>query len=425
MRNYRLITSFVAPLIPLWLQWRKLSGKEDHKRLRERYGFASKARPKGTLVWLHAASVGESTSVLILIQKIRERYPDIHLLLTTGTVTSANLMHKRLPKEVIHQYVPIDTFAAVRRFLRHWRPDIALWVESELWPNLVMETNEAEAFMGIINGRMSKRSFEGWKKRPEIITPMLSSFNIVFAQTIEDGKRLKEFGAKDVLCVGNLKYDAAFLPCNEEELIELQSDTQERKIWLAASTHPGEELLIAKAHALLSISHPNLLTIIVPRHPQRGSEIAESLSKSAKVALRSQTKTITPDTKLYIADTLGELGLFYRLCDIVFMGGSLVKHGGQNPLEPGRLSCAILAGTHTHNFLDMYADMEKSGCCIRVANSEELAQQVSQLLDDASARGRLQSAVKRWMEGKGGTAQRLLDELEPVFAPQSFVKALP
>ena len=414
MRNYRLATSIVAPLIPLWLRWRKLSGKEDNHRIRERYGYASKPRPKGTLVWLHAASVGESNSVLVLIQKIRDKYPDLHLLLTTGTVTSANLMQKRLPKTVIHQYVPIDTPAATRRFIRHWHPDIAFWVESEFWPNLVMETNEAEAFMGIINGRMSERSFAGWQKRPNIIKPMLSAFNIVFTQTQADGERLKLIGAKDVQCLGNLKYDAAFLPCNEEELIELQSDTADRAVWLAASTHPGEEVLIAKTHALLSVNHPNLLTIIVPRHPGRGVEIAASLPKAV---LRSQSKTITADTKFYIADTLGELGLFYRLSEIVFMGGSLVKHGGQNPLEPGRLSCAILTGPHTDNFADIYREMEQAGCVFRIDSAETLATQISVLLKDDTERSRMQSTVKKWMEGKGGAAERLMEALAPVFDP--------
>jgi len=414
MRNYRLITNLVAPLIPLWLRWRKISGKEDAKRLRERYGYASKPRPKGTLVWLHAASVGESNSVLILIQKIRDKYPDFHILLTTGTVTSANLMQKRLPAGVMHQYVPIDTPAATRRFIRHWRPDIAFWVESEFWPNLVMETNEAEAFMGIINGRMSERSFAGWKKRPDIIKPMLSAFDITFAQTPVDAERLGALGAKDVRCVGNLKYDAAFLPCNEEELIELQAAVSGREIWLAASTHPGEEALIAKTHALLSVNHSNLLTIIVPRHPRRGAEIITAIPEAA---LRSKSKTITPGTKIYVADTLGELGLFYRLSEVVFMGGSLVKHGGQNPLEPGRLSCAILTGPHTDNFADIYREMEQAGCVLRVDGPEALAIQIDALFKDSVKRDRMQSTVKQWMEGKGGAADRLMQALEPIFAP--------
>ena len=416
MRSYRLITGIVAPLLPLWLYVRKLRGKEDAQRLRERFGYASKLRPKGTLVWLHAASVGESTSVLVLIEKIREKYPNIHLLLTTGTVTSAKLMQKRLPGDVIHQYVPIDTPAATRRFIYHWRPDIAFWVESELWPNLVMEANEAESFMGIINGRMSEKSFAGWQKRPGIIRPMMSAFNIVFAQTQGDGKRFATLGTKDVRCVGNLKYDAAYLPCNEEDLITLQQATAGRKLWLAASTHPGEEMLIAKAHELLRTDNPDVLIIIVPRHPQRGMEIAANIPGAL---LRSQSKTITADTQIYIADTLGELGLFYRLCEIVFMGGSLVKHGGQNPLEPGRLSCAILTGPYTHNFAEIYEDMEKAGACARSQNAGMLAAQVNSLLNDASIRGHMQSTVKKWMEGKGGTADRLMEMLEPVFNPET------
>jgi len=413
MRNYRLVTSLIAPVIPLWLFWRKLHGKEDKARIRERFGYASKPRPEGTLLWMHAASVGESTSVLTLISKLRKRYPHIHIMLTTGTVTSAALMSKRLPKEVIHQYVPIDTPAAVARFIRYWKPDLAFWVESEFWPNLVMEANEAEAFMGIINGRMSQRSFEGWKKRLGMIGPMLGAFNIVFAQTAEDGKRLTALGAKDVLSVGNLKYDAELLPCDEEELIEMQAALDGRPVWLAASTHPGEEQLIAKTHALLATDMPNLVTIIVPRHPARGPDITGELSKSLNATLRSKTRTIPADTNIYIADTLGELGLFYRLSEVVFMGGSLVKHGGQNPLEPARLSCAILTGPNTDNFADIYRAMEKAQCCLRIDSPETLAAQVKILLQDITVRDRMQNTVKKWMEGKGGTAERMLEELAP------------
>jgi 3-deoxy-D-manno-octulosonic-acid transferase len=189
-------------------------------------------------------------------------------------------------------------------------------------------------------------------------------------------------------------------------------------VWLAASTHPGEELMIAKVHASLSAAFPNLLTIIVPRHPARGATIAADMPKLVRCALRSQHKTIPPNTHIYIADTLGELGLFYRLCEVVFMGGSLVAHGGQNPLEPGRLSCAILTGPHTHNFNDIYAEMEKAGCCLRVATPEALAQQVGTLLAQSASRQKQQAAVKQWMEGKGGTADRLMQELAPVFDPR-------
>jgi len=419
MRNYRMVTSVIAPLLPLWLYWRKLNGKEDRTRIRERFGFASLPRPAGTLVWLHAASVGEANSVLILIQKIREQFPALKLLLTTGTVTSARLMQTRLPREVIHQYVPIDTPKAVDRFIWHWRPDIALWVESEFWPNLVMAADDSQCFMGVINGRMSERSFHGWQKKAAMIKSMLRCFDIFFAQSEDDGKRLQTLGARDVMCVGNLKYDASLLPCDEGELTALTQAIGSRPLWVAASTHPGEETQIADVHALLCAMRPNLLTVIVPRHPERGADIASELQKKFRVSLRSRKEAITATTQLYIADTLGELGLFYRLCEIVFMGGSLAKHGGQNPLEPARLSCAILTGPHTHNFAEIYKEMEKTGGCLRIESADNLAAQLDGLFNNIAARNQLQSAVKKWMEGKGGTADRLLDILGPVFDPKA------
>jgi 3-deoxy-D-manno-octulosonic-acid transferase len=412
MRNYRMATSLVAPLLPLWLYWRRLKGKEDPARIQERFGIASRPRPEGTLLWLHAASVGEANSVLLLIQKIRERFPALKLLLTTGTVTSAQLMQSRLPKEVIHQYVPIDTPRAVDRFVWHWRPDIALWVESEFWPNLIAATNDLGSFMGVINARMSERSFRKWNKRKPMIRSMLRCFDVLYAQSADDGKRLKALGAKMVDNVGNLKYDAALLPCDEGELIRMKNMIASRPVWLAASTHPGEEAIIAQAHTLLAATRPNLLTIIVPRHPERGADIAASIGG----ALRSKKSAITADTSFYIADTLGELGLFYRLSDIVFMGGSLVAHGGQNPLEPARLSCAIVTGEHTHNFADIYREMHAAGGCARVNNAGSLAAHIDLLLNNAGARDTMQNAVRHWLAGKSGAITKLLDALEPVLA---------
>jgi len=415
MRNYRILTMLIAPLLPLWLFIRRLRGKEDRLRFRERFGIASQPRPPGTLLWLHAASVGEANSVLPFIFKMRAHYPHINLLLTTGTVTSAALMQKRLPKDVIHQYAPIDTPKATDRFIWHWRPDFAFWVESEFWPNLIWTANDFGSFMGVINARMSERSFASWQKRPAMIHDMLSCFNLVFAQSEQDGARLKTLGAKHMSCCGNIKYDAATLPCNEDELIAFKNTIGNRPLWLAASTHPGEELLIAEAHKLLSATRKNLLTIIVPRHPARGSSIATELQTFGKIALRSKQESITTDTKFYIADTLGELGLFYRASDIVFMGGSLVNHGGQNPLEPAKLSCAVLTGPHTHNFSDIYAEMEKAGVVIRVQNAAGLAAQIDKLLNDAKAREAMQNAVRFWMQDKGGATDRLLENLQPIF----------
>ncbi len=415
---YALLTSLVAPLVPLWLAWRRARGKEDGSRLYERFGIASTQRPVGTLVWLHAASVGEANSILVLIGKLRERFPELRLLLTTGTVTSAQLMQRRLPKGAIHQYVPVDTPEATGKFMRHWKPDIALWVESEFWPNLVRTADEWECFMGVINARMSERSFAFWKKYPSLIVSMLSRFNVAFAQSEADQQRLESLGAKQVSCVGNLKYDATLLPCDEGALLALKTATGERPIWLAASTHPGEEELIAHAHKMLSATRRGLLTVIVPRHPERGAAIAAELGKQFNVSLRSRKNTIGADTAIYIADTLGELGLFYRLCEIVFMGGSLVDHGGQNPLEPARLACAVVAGIHTQNFRDIYLEMERTRGCLRVKNADDLAAQIDMLLNHPSATQALQSQARQWVEGKSGATDKLLDELAPIFAPR-------
>ncbi|MDE3060137.1 MAG: 3-deoxy-D-manno-octulosonic acid transferase [Pseudomonadota bacterium] len=414
--NYRLLTGLLSPLIPLWLFWRRMKGKEDAARLRERFGFARPLRPQGMLLWLHAASVGEANSVLLLIGKIRERFPKVHILLTTGTVTSARLMEKRLPEGVIHQYAPVDTPQASLRFIRYWKPDIALWVESELWPNLVFAADYYQCFMGIINARLSERSFAAWQKHPQLIGSMLKCFNVIFAQSEEDARRLEQLGAKEALCVGNLKYDAALLPCDEDKLIELQSAIAGRPVWLMASTHPGEEALGGQAHRQLSAQYPALLTIIVPRHPERGGAIAAELKTQWRSAQRSKQEQVTADTQIYIADTLGELGLFYRLSEIVFMGGSLVKHGGQNPLEPARLSCGILTGPHTYNFQAVYKDMEAAHAVLRVKNAQELAAEAGRLLGDAEALEALQKAARRWVESQVGASDRLLSLLSPVLA---------
>jgi 3-deoxy-D-manno-octulosonic-acid transferase len=415
VRLYQLLTAFIEPLLPLWLFLRKLRGKEEAGRIRERYGIAGLPRPKGTLLWLHAASVGEANSVLLLIEKLRARFPKLQMLLTTGTVTSAALMKTRLPKGVIHQYVPLDTPLFTQRFIRHWKPDIAFWVESEFWPNLVLNARASNCFMIVINARMSPRSFAMWQKYPALITAMLQCFDYIFAQSEEDSERLKKLGAKKIVCEGNIKYDAALLPCDESELLRLKQAIGSRPVWLAASTQPGEEKMAAKAHDLLSAMRPQLLCIIVPRHPGRGEQIGAQLAHF-RVALRSKKDPITPQTQIYIADTLGELGLFYRLSGIVFMGGSLVKHGGQNPLEPARLSCAIVTGPHTENFLQIYQEMDALGAVLRVTNAESLAAQMDSLLNQSITTTTLQTLARQWVDTKTGTADHIINRLAPIFS---------
>jgi 3-deoxy-D-manno-octulosonic-acid transferase len=312
--------------------------------------------------------------------------------------------------------VPIDTPEATTRFLRHWKPDIGFWVESELWPNLVINARARGCFMMIINGRMSLGSFNSWQKYATLmIYRMLGCFETIFAQSDDDAQRFRSLGGRDVRMLGNLKFDAAPLTCNEEELNELNNNIALRPVWLAASTHKGEEEIIASAHKHLITSNPELLTIIAPRHPERGEEIASLLSTTGKTALRSRNEKITSDTKFYIVDTLGELGLFYRLSEIVFMGGSLVKHGGQNPLEAARLRCCLLTGTNTENFTDIFAEMKKQGICLSVENGAELAKEVATLLANSDTRTRMQMLSKEWLASKGDVAPRILSAIAPIF----------
>lgn len=415
LKTYRILTSCIEPLLPWWLLIRRLRGKEDPARLRERYGHTLVARPSAPLIWFHAASVGEATSLLVLIAKIRLLYPYMAMMVTTGTVTSAQLMAARLPQGVIHQYAPLDTQDATRRFMYHWRPQFAFFIESELWPNLIDAADFYQCFMGILNGRMSERSFASWQKRPEMIRDLLSRFNCVYAQSEIDAARFRQLGARHSECVGNLKYDASMLPCDESELLALKKTIASRPHWLAASTHPGEETMIAEAHALIKATRPSLLTVIVPRHPARGAQLAGELGRFGRVSLRSRQEKILPDTDFYIADTLGELGLFYRLSDIVLMGGSLVPHGGQNPLEAARLSCAIVTGPHVHNFEGVYSDLAHAEALLMLDHPKELPARIASLLGDSATRDVLGKNARMFVDGMSGTSDRLLESLGQLF----------
>jgi 3-deoxy-D-manno-octulosonic-acid transferase len=408
---YRALTSLASPFIPFVLRRRLARGKENASRLPERLGKASMPRPPGKLVWIHAASVGEANAVIPLIDALLAGSNAPHVLLTTVTVTSAVLMSKRLPERALHQFAPVDTPEAVRRFLDHWRPDVALWVDSELWPNLIVETYKRGACMGIINARMSERSFKRWGLVLPFIRKLLSGFALCFAQSKADAERLLMLGLPSITGIGNLKYDTPSLPYQEAELTRLRKEIGERFTWVAASTHPGEEVMIAAVHSAFVRQGIKLLTIIVPRHATRGDEVAAQLAP-LQVARRSHGKSITEQTDIYLADTMGELGLFYRLASVVFMGGTLVPHGGQNPLEPARIGCTILAGPHMENFAAIALAMEQEDALKRVQNSEALAADLKFLFSDEKARTALANNAQSHVHSHEGILKSITQELQ-------------
>ncbi len=408
---YGLLGMTLSPLLSLWLFRRARRGKEDVARKRERFGHASLARPSGTLVWLHAASVGETQSVLTLVRALLTAHPTIHLLITTGTVTSAQLVAKQNLPRVIHQFVPVDTYAAVRRFLRHWQPDLALWVESEFWPQLIWQTQARRIPMLLLNARISAKTYASWQRWPTTIASILRGFTTVYAGATEYATRLRALGALDVRDVGNLKYDAAPLPVDAALMDELASACADRPVFVAASTHANEEQLVAEIHAQVVQQFPSLLTVIVPRHATRGAAIAADLrARGMVLAQRSAHEKITATTGIYLADTMGELGSFYRLADVVFIGGSLVAHGGQNPLEAARLSNAIITGIHTHNFASIIERLVAADAIRVVADKSALATTLADLLADDAARLGMAERASAIVTQAQGTSSIILQQ---------------
>jgi 3-deoxy-D-manno-octulosonic-acid transferase len=413
---YRLLTGLGGPLIALYLARRRRLGKEDPLRFAERQGRPGAARPPGPLVWIHAASVGESLSVLPLIAALRDG--GLGVLLTTGTRSSAALMAERLPAGAIHQFVPVDRVGWVRRFLDHWRPDLGLMVESDLWPNLLAECRARRIPLALIQGRMSPRSAKGWRRAPGLISAMLQGFALILAQTEADAERLRGLGGVDVRALGNLKHAAPPLPAEPEALRALGAALAGRPLWLAASTHPGEEEIAAQVQTRLAGRFPGLLTLIVPRHPERGAEIAGALAAEGHVVARRALGEI-PDaaTTIYLADSMGELGLFYRLADIVFVGKSLRVGGGQNPVEPARLGAALLLGPLMDNFPEMAAALIACGAARPVADETALEEAVAALLADPAETARMKDAAHAWAEAEAGGLDAALAALSPLLPP--------
>lgn len=416
---YRGLTSLTEPIVRVYLGLRARRGKEDPLRMAERRGIASAPRPEGPLIWLHAASVGEAQSALALIDRLLAMRADVNMLVTSGTVTSASMLEKRLPERAIHQFVPVDLRRWVRRFLSHWRPDMALFLESELWPNLVLETAQRNCPLILVNGRLSARSFARWRKASGIAGPLMRSFALCLGQTDRDREHFAALGAPRSEYPGNLKYSAKPLPSDEAALAAIREAVGDRPVWLAASTHPGEEDMAAAAHKALKKSHPRLLTIIVPRHPSRGEEIAATLDVDFSVRRRSKNEQPDADCEIYLADTLGELGLFYRLAEIAFIGGSTGSLGGHNPLEAAQLDCAVIHGPDMTNFRTVAADLTAADAALSFESEAGLIRAVGRLLSDRDECRRLARAARKVSTENADALDRIANALAP------FVEALP
>ena len=412
LRVYRKLSTAMVPLAPALIKRRLKQGKEDPERVDERRGLSPDTRPHGPLVWIHGASVGEVLAAAALIERLRAL--NLRILLTSGTVTSAAIVAKRFPADIIHQYVPYDSPRYVTRFLDHWRPSLALFIESGLWPNLILSSAARRLPMVLINGRMSQRSFPRWRRVSNTISALLGRFEVCLAQSETDAERFTALGSRNVVTTGNLKLDVPAPPADPAKLEKLMALTRGRPVIVAASTHPGEEEILLEAHKTLVGFFPGLLSVIVPRHPDRGAAVASLVAASGlRAALRSREELPTATSDIYVADTMGELGLFYRFAPIVFMGGSLVAHGGQNPIEAVKLGASIVHGPHVFNFGDVYEALDQAGGARQADTQESLVKQLGQLLADPQAREICVAASERVVEQLGGALERTLTALEP------------
>jgi len=412
LRAYRRLAAVAMPFAPLLLGRRMRRGKENPDRIGERRGESRLPRPHGPLVWAHGASVGEMMAIIPLVDRIRAR--GFNVLVTSGTMTSAELAGRRLPAGVIHQFVPLDAPRFIRRFLEHWRPGLALIAEADLWPNMIIESATRGIPLILVNGRLSERSYTRWRKAPAMIAAMLERFDLCLAQSVPDAERYSELGAPRVSMTGNLKLDVPAPPADSRKLADVREAVDGRVVIVAASTHPGEESAVIEAHRQLRDDFPGLLTIVVPRHPERGAGIVNIADIAGlPSAIRSRGDLPASDTDVYIADTIGELGLIYRLSPIVFMGGSLVRHGGQNPIEAAKLGTAILHGPHVWNFADIYSALDAARGAEEVADGAELAGRIGAWLSNPRLRETVAQAAMETVEVLGGALDRTLAAIDP------------
>jgi 3-deoxy-D-manno-octulosonic-acid transferase len=418
---YRALLTAATPLAGVLLSHRLKRGKEDPRRLAERRGEATVPRPAGPLVWVHGASVGEVAAVIPLVERIASK--DFKVLVTSGTIGSAKLCEQRLPAGVIHQFVPLDTPRFIARFLDHWKPNLALFTESDLWPNTIIMSHARRIPLVLVNGRLSERSFNRWRYAPATIGAMLSRFDLCLAQSPAYATRYRDLGAPRIATTGNLKLDVPEPPADRDNLQALQSAIGGRTTIAAASTHAGEEIALIETHRKLQHSFPQLLTLIAPRHPDRGRGIVEIASAAGlSASLRSQGRLPDGKTDIYVVDTFGELGLVYRLAPIVFVGGSLATHGGQNPVEPIKLGAAVLHGPHVWNFAEIYAALDAAHGAEQVADGGRLTARVGAWLTDAAERMKVVTAAHETVTQLAGALDRTVAALDPYFRQIRMVR---
>lgn len=408
LRLYRAATTVLGPLATPLLAWRARVGKEDATRLPERFARSEIARPRGPLVWMHGASVGETRVLLQLHAALSARRSDLSFLFTSGTRTSAGLLAQP-PARALHQFAPIDSVDVARRFLAHWRPDLAVFAESDLWPNLIEEAASAGVKLALVNARMSGRSLASWSRSPQTAAHLLKRFDLILAADTRTADGLGALAGRAIEKPGNLKRAAAALTYDEAALRTARTACGSRPAWLAASTHAGEDEIVLDAHARLRARRPDALLIIAPRHPDRGGAIA-ALANNAP---RRSTGAPIGDGPVFVADTIGEMALFYALAPVALVAGSLLPSlRGHNPVEPAQLDCAILTGPYVNSFDDIFAELLAEGGATQVRDAAGIAATVATLWTDPARRAQSVQAAAAVIARGGDALEKTVNALE-------------
>lgn len=413
---YKALMTLAFPILKVtYIRKRKKERKEHPTRFNERLGNYKVPRPQGKLYWMHGASVGESVSMLPLIDKLLKEDPELSILVTTGTLTSAEIMAKRLPKRAFHQFIPFDVPAFAQKLIKHFKPDAVLWFESELWPSLLSEIKKAKIPLVLVNGRVSNKSFETWKKFKFVSKELLGYFSLCLGQSEQDKNRLILLGAPKADCVGNLKFAGMPLPVDESKLNVLKEQIGDRPVFLLSSTHNDEEERFALYLPWFKDNVERVLTIVVPRHPNRGDDIVRMYRiRNFNVAQRSREEDITPETDIYVADTIGEMGLWYALSSISFIGGSLIPHGGQNFMEAARDKNAVLVGPNMQNFAEMMNRARFYDAVYQVDSAEDAVEEAITLFRDENLLRERQEKAYLWTQKEEAVLDGIVNALKRV-----------
>ena len=376
---YRIIINLIIFFSPIIILIRLLKKKEDPIRFKEKFGFFSRKRGKGKLIWFHGASVGEILSVVPLIQKLEKNNEINKILVTSNTLSSSKVLNNLKLKKTVHQFFPIDNSYLVTKFLRHWSPSIAIFIDSEIWPNMILNINKRSIPLILINARINKKSFKKWTKLGLAARLLFNKFDLCLSSSNESKEHLKLLTAKNIKYFGNLKFTESEMGKNIFNK-NLKKFLLSKKIWCASSTHDNEEEIIAKVHIKLKKKDTNALTIIIPRHTYRAAKIINKLEGlGLKVHSHSSNKNIANKTDIYLVDAYGKTKIFFSICKIVFLGGSLIKHGGQNPLEAARYGCQILHGQNIWNFKEIYSLLSKFKVSYEVDNVKQITRKITRV----------------------------------------------